>query len=110
MNHASYFKEYREALGFSSQSQAKTYLSAKDVTSRIDYKYIDNLIVRLVDIVKRSTQQSTPMLVDPTFVNSLSRLLTLHMESSRIQAYYLALTIKAVGPRKFCFRGCVDMS
>ena len=60
MNHASYFKEYREALGFSSQSQAKTYLSAKDITSGIDYKYIDNLIVRLVDIVKKINTTINP--------------------------------------------------
>lgn len=53
MNHAAYFKAYREALGFSNQSQAKTYLSAKDITSGIDYEYIDHLNARLVDIVEK---------------------------------------------------------
>lgn len=53
MNHAAYFREYRKALGFQNQSQAKAFLSAKDINSGIDYNYIDNLNGRLIDIAKK---------------------------------------------------------
>ncbi|MEZ5435159.1 MAG: hypothetical protein R3E67_00560 [Pseudomonadales bacterium] len=51
MNPASYFKEYRQVLGFSNQSEAKEFLSGKDVKPNIDYKYIDALNSRVEDII-----------------------------------------------------------
>jgi len=52
-NPANYFKRYRESLGFSNQSSAKNFLSAKDVKVGIDYEYIANLNRRLKDIIVR---------------------------------------------------------
>ncbi len=50
-NAATYFKEYRERLGFSSQGKAKDFLAAKDLVPGIDYQYIDALNARLESIV-----------------------------------------------------------
>jgi len=46
-----YFKEYRTKLGFTNQNQIKDYLGAKNITPSVDYKYIDSLNERIVDIV-----------------------------------------------------------
>lgn len=47
-----YFKEYREKLGFPNQSSAKEFLSGKDISPEIDFKYIDSLNERIAEIVK----------------------------------------------------------
>lgn len=51
MNPASYFKEYRQVLGFSNQSEAKEFLSGKDVKPNIDFKYIEALNKRVGEII-----------------------------------------------------------
>lgn len=51
-----YFKEYRERLGFTSQSVTKEYFSAKDITPTVDYNYIDLLNSRLFEIVAKINQ------------------------------------------------------
>lgn len=53
VNPAQYFKQYREALGFSSQGQAKDFLAAKNVTPSINFDYIDSLNSRIVQIITR---------------------------------------------------------
>lgn len=50
-NHASYFKKYREKLGFSNQNQAKEYLAAKNIYPSVDYKYINSLNKRIIEIL-----------------------------------------------------------
>jgi len=52
-NPTKYFKEYRTKLGFTNQNQAKDYLAAKNITPSVDYKYIDCLNDRIIDIVKK---------------------------------------------------------
>jgi hypothetical protein len=53
INAAAYFKEYRDAIGFSNQNDAKRFLSAKDVRVGIDYEYINNLNSRLSEIITK---------------------------------------------------------
>ena len=48
-----YFKEYRLQLGFTSQSSAKQFFAAKDITPTVDYAYMDLLNKRLFDIVQK---------------------------------------------------------
>ncbi len=48
-----YFRHYRKLLGFANQGDAKAYLGAKDISPTIDYDYIDSLLERLADIVRR---------------------------------------------------------
>lgn len=50
---AEYFKKYRSQLGFSSQSQAREYLAAKNITPSVDYNYIEGLNNRIIDILKK---------------------------------------------------------
>jgi len=52
MNPAQYFKEYRQRMGFSNQSDAKTFLSGKDVSPNIDFEYIDALNSRIGNILR----------------------------------------------------------
>jgi hypothetical protein len=52
MNPAQYFKEYRQRMGFSNQSVAKTFLSGKDVSPNIDFAYIDALNGRIGEILR----------------------------------------------------------
>jgi hypothetical protein len=49
---ARYFKSYREKLGFPSQSSAKEFLSAKDISPGIDFDYIDRLNARIDGILR----------------------------------------------------------
>ncbi len=46
-----YFRSYRQSLGFSNQSDTKKFLSGKNVPAGIDYKYIDRLNSRLIEIL-----------------------------------------------------------
>jgi len=46
------FKEYRKQIGFLNQDKLKSFLSAKDIKSEIDFSYIDNLNNRLCEIIK----------------------------------------------------------
>ena len=48
-----YFRHYRKLLGFTNQGDAKAYLGAKDISPTIDYDYIESLLERLADIVRR---------------------------------------------------------
>lgn len=50
---SAYFKDYRKRIGQSNQSDAKDYLSAKDIKADIDYGYVDSLVQRLVEIYKK---------------------------------------------------------
>ncbi len=52
MNPAYYFKEYRQKMGFSNQSDAKTFLSGKDVSPNIDFEYIEALNGRIEKILR----------------------------------------------------------
>ena len=52
MNPAHYFKEYRHGMGFSNKSDAKTFLSGKDVSPNIDFEYIDALNGRIANILR----------------------------------------------------------
>jgi len=49
----SYFKEYRQSIGFSSQTAAKSYLAGKDLSAEVDYSYIDVLNLRIQEILVR---------------------------------------------------------
>ena len=48
-----YFREYRELLGFTSQSGIKDFFAAKDITPEVDYIYIELLNERLIEITKK---------------------------------------------------------
>ncbi len=48
-----YFKEYRNALGFTNQSSVKKFFGAKDVLANIDLTYIKDLNYRLKEIVEK---------------------------------------------------------
>ncbi|MGI6484408.1 MAG: restriction endonuclease [Candidatus Dojkabacteria bacterium] len=50
---ANYFREYRSELGFSSQDSAKSFLTGKDISPNIDWKYIEELNIRLKDILMK---------------------------------------------------------
>jgi hypothetical protein len=56
VNQAQYFREYRQKLGFNNQTEAKIFLSAKDVLPSIDYNYIESLNRRISDILKGINQ------------------------------------------------------
>lgn len=49
---SSYFKKFRETLGFTNQHKAKQFLAGKDITREIDFVYIDGLNLRIKDIIK----------------------------------------------------------
>lgn len=49
----SYFREYRQKLGFTNKNNAKDFLAGKDITPNIDWKYIDDLNERIFSILKR---------------------------------------------------------
>jgi len=53
LNPADYFKEYRSAIGFSSQGAAKSFLSAKDIAPGVDYDYIVSLNQRIQEVLVR---------------------------------------------------------
>ncbi len=53
INPAKYFTKYRLELGFSNQSSTKIFLSAKDVKPSINYEYIEQLNVRLIEILRK---------------------------------------------------------
>ena len=48
-----YFKQYRAAMGFSSQGGAKEFLAAKNILPGIDYAYAGQLNKRIEDIIAR---------------------------------------------------------
>jgi len=48
-----YFKEYRKELGFTNQGNVKKFFAGKDITPTVDYKYIELLNNRLIEIVKK---------------------------------------------------------
>ena len=48
-----YFKEYRKELGFTNQGDVKKFFAGKDITSTVDYNYIELLNTRLVEIIKK---------------------------------------------------------
>lgn len=50
LNHAQYFKEYREKIGFRSQKEARDYLSAKNIFPDVNYEYINKLNERISEI------------------------------------------------------------
>jgi hypothetical protein len=50
-NPASYFKKYRLDIGFRNQTEAKEYLSAKDLSPNIDFEYIEALNGRISGII-----------------------------------------------------------
>ena len=50
---AKYFKEYREKLGFTNQNGIKAFFGAKDIISEVDYKYLESLNERLIQIVQK---------------------------------------------------------
>lgn len=50
---AKYFKEYREKLGFTNQNGIKAFFGAKDIVSEVDYKYLESLNGRLIQIVQK---------------------------------------------------------
>ncbi|MBF0282268.1 MAG: restriction endonuclease [Zetaproteobacteria bacterium] len=69
---AKYFKRYRESLGFTSQNDAKVFLSGKDVPVGVDYEYIDRLNERLKEISSKvSAIKSTDININniDSFVN-----------------------------------------
>ena len=55
-NPAKYFKRYREKIGFTNQGGTKEFLAGKDIKPSLDYKYIDDLNNRLVEIITKLTQ------------------------------------------------------
>ena len=50
---AEYFKQYRKKLGFTSQTAAEDFFSAKDIVPKVDLRYIGTLNDRLCEIVDR---------------------------------------------------------
>jgi len=52
-NPATYFKKYRETIGFTNQNDAKNFLAGKDISSSIDFVYINGLNKRIVEIIKK---------------------------------------------------------
>lgn len=52
-NPAKYFKRYREKIGFTNQGGTKEFLAGKDIKPSLDYKYIDDLNNRLVEIITK---------------------------------------------------------
>jgi hypothetical protein len=52
MNPALYFKDYRLKMGFSNQTEAKSFFSGKDVSPGIDLAYIDALNGRIANILE----------------------------------------------------------
>lgn len=53
MINTKYFREYRARLGFSNQNNIKKFLKGKDISSTIDYGYIDELNKRLFEIISK---------------------------------------------------------
>lgn len=51
LNTTEYFKKYRLELGFTSQNQLKKFFAGKDISPNIDFKYIESLDNRLLEIV-----------------------------------------------------------
>lgn len=52
-NSAQYFKKYRLSIGFSNQNDTKQFLAGKDVSSKIDFIYIDKLNKRIIEIITK---------------------------------------------------------
>jgi len=50
---AHYSKRFRAELGFSSQGDAKAFLAGKDISPPIDQAYVDQLLTRLAEILRR---------------------------------------------------------
>ncbi|MCL1944771.1 MAG: restriction endonuclease [Firmicutes bacterium] len=50
------FKKYRQQIGIISQKDLKLFLSAKDIVVQINFEYVDNLTLRLKDIIKKINQ------------------------------------------------------
>ena len=48
-----YFKEYREKLGFTNQTDVKKFFAGKDITPTVDFNYIELLNKRLEKIVEK---------------------------------------------------------
>ncbi len=62
---AEYFRQYRQKLGFSNQSDVKNFLGAKDITPTVDLKYIQLLNKRLYNIIdKINTVVSNEIKID----------------------------------------------
>lgn len=57
------FKDYRNALGFGSQTKFREFLSAKDIVANIDFSYIDLLNSRLVRFLQGSTAYITSLVI-----------------------------------------------
>lgn len=55
-----YFKQYRQKLGFRSQTNAKIFLAAKDIKPSVDFKYIEILNNRLYDLVDKLNDVIVP--------------------------------------------------
>jgi hypothetical protein len=48
-----YFKEYRQKLGFTNQSDVKNFFAGKDIVPTVDFNYIKLFNNRLINIVKK---------------------------------------------------------
>ena len=50
---AKYFREYRSKLGFTNQNGVKEFFGGKNITPGIDFNYIEDLNVRLCEIIDK---------------------------------------------------------
>ncbi|MFP4333428.1 MAG: restriction endonuclease [Campylobacterales bacterium] len=78
---AKYFKQYRDALGFTNQQSAKEFFTGKDIAPNIDYSYIESLNQRIVDMLKK---------INCVVYNKLSvKELDTFIEKNIINPYYI---------------------
>lgn len=52
-NHATYFREYRNSLGFTNQQSAKEFFAGKDIIPSVNYDYIESLNERINTLIQR---------------------------------------------------------
>ena len=53
-----YFREYRQKLGFTNQSDVKNFFAGKDIVPTVDFNYIKLFNTRLIKIVKKINKLS----------------------------------------------------
>ncbi len=73
------FKTYRSDFGFNNQGSMKSFLSAKDIVPSVNYAYVDDLNIRLVEIMRKISKMSnfyTPQQLTDFLENNLRDLYT----------------------------------
>lgn len=95
---AGYFRDYRKALGFTNQEEARKFLAAKDVQPEIDVAYLSRLNSRLIEIISKMDGIIHPLLKPDNLGDFIEE--QVHQVSEALEKTGLLLRMNNLGRRR----------